>query len=59
VSEALKETLCKISMFAQINIRQEEKIIEISQEELKQYSAIVVGFKDFSEVNDLQLGEIS
>ena len=44
-------------MFAQINIRTEEKVSEISQEELKQYSAIVVGYKDFSELNDLPLGK--
>ena len=47
ISEALKNSLCEISVFANIGIRTEESFEEISSDDLQKYSAIIVGYKSF------------
>ena len=54
MAEALKFSLCEISMFAQIQVRTEATIADIPQSALEStYSAILVGYKSFSDIPQL------
>lgn len=57
MAEALKESLCKMSAFAKINAREEDRLQDIKVEELKEYSAIVLGFKSFKELEDIDISK--
>lgn len=57
MSEALKDSLCNMSAFAKIRVREEDRLQDVKAEDLKEYSAIVIGFKNFKDLEDIDVSK--
>lgn len=57
MAEALKDSLCNMSAFAKIRVREEDRLQDVKAEDLNEYSAIVVGFKNFKDLEDIDVSK--